>query len=295
MKLEHKFTVPAPIDTVWEALLDPARVAPCFPGATITSASGDEFAGIVKVRLGPISLQYRGSGRFTDTDAAAHRTMIHATGTASGGQGTVTATVAASLVENGAGTVVTVATDMIVTGRPAQFGRGLIEDVGGKIISQFADCLSRSLGPQEAPAPVVESPDSPPLQASPPPGPSQPVVAQPAVAQPVVAQPAPSPPGRVPETREPPPSVLPVPPPMLEEIDLLEAAGGAVAKRAIPALTALVVLALIIRWLRSRRQRAGSVVNSRPPTSTPAGNVGVVEFTARTPPTALVDLGNGGA
>ncbi|HZE01337.1 MAG TPA: hypothetical protein VE155_06180, partial [Pseudonocardiaceae bacterium] len=201
---------------------------------------------------------------------------------------------AASLVENGAGTVVTVATDMIVTGRPAQFGRGLIEDVGGKIISQFADCLSRSLGPQEAPAPVVESPDSPPLQASPPPGPSQPVVAQP-----VVAQPAPSPPGRVPETREPPPSVLPVPPPMpppmLEEIDLLEAAGGAVAKRAIPALTALVVLVLLIRWLRSRRQRAGSVVNSRPPTSTPAGNVGVVEFTTRTPPTALVDLGDGGA
>jgi carbon monoxide dehydrogenase subunit G len=285
MKLEHKFTVPAPIDTVWEALLDPARVAPCFPGATITSASGDEFAGIVKVRLGPISLQYRGSGRFTDTDVAAHRTMIHATGTASGGQGTVTATVAASLVENGAGTAVTVATDMIVTGRPAQFGRGLIEDVGGKIISQFADCLSRSLGPQEAPAPVVESPGSPPLQASPPPGPSQPVVAQPAA----------SPPGRVPAARELPPSVLPVPPPMPEEIDLLEAAGGAVAKRAIPAFTALVVLALLIRWLRSRRQRAGSVVNSTPPTPTPAGNVGVVEFTTRTPPTALVDLGDGGA
>jgi carbon monoxide dehydrogenase subunit G len=268
MKLEHKFTVPAPIDTVWGALLDPERVAPCFPGAGITSASGDEFAGIVKVRLGPISLQYRGSGRFTDTDEAAHRTVIKATGTASGGQGTVTATVAASLVGNGQGTTVTVATDMIVTGRPAQFGRGLIEDVGNKIISQFADCLSRSLGPQEAPTPVAESPVSPPLQAAPPPGPSPPAVAQPP----------------------------PVPPPMPEEIDLLEAAGGAVAKRAIPALTALVVLALLIRWLlRSRRQRAGSFVNSTPPTTTPAGNVGVVEFTTRTPPAALVDLGDGGA
>ena len=114
----------------------------------------------MKVRLGPISLQYRGSGRFTDTDEAAHRTVIKATGTASGGQGTVTATVAASLADNGEGTTVTVATDMIVTGRPAQFGRGLIEDVGGKIISQFADCLSRSLG-EEAPAPVAEPPPAP--------------------------------------------------------------------------------------------------------------------------------------
>ena len=182
MKLEHKFTVPAPINMVWRALLDPERVAPCFPGASITSASDDEFAGIVKVRLGPISLQYRGSGRFTDTDEAAHRTVIQATGTASGGQGTVMATVAASLVENGAGTAVTVATDMIVTGRSAQFGRGLIEDVGNKIIGQFADCLSRSLGPQEAPAPVAEPPASPPLQAVAQLGPSQLAVPQPAQA-----------------------------------------------------------------------------------------------------------------
>ncbi len=288
MKLEHKFTVPAPIDTVWQALLDPERVAPCFPGASITSASGDEFAGIVKVRLGPISLQYRGSGRFTDTDEAAHRTVIRATGTASGGQGTVTATVAASLVENGAGTAVTVATDMIVTGRPAQFGRGLIEDVGNKIISQFADCLSRSLGPQEAPAPVAEPPPAAPsLQAAPQPGPPQPAVAQPAVAQP----------GPVQAARVLPPPVRPVPPPMPEEINLLEAAGGAVAKRAIPAVTALVLLALLIRRLRRRRrQRAGRVVNSTAPTSAPLETS--VQPSSRhtpTPATALVDLGDGGA
>ncbi|MGH3605844.1 MAG: SRPBCC family protein, partial [Pseudonocardiaceae bacterium] len=259
MKLEHKFTVPAPIDTVWRALLDPERVAPCFPGASITSASGDEFAGIVKVRLGPISLQYRGSGRFTDTDETAHRTVIQATGTASGGQGTVTATVAASLVENGQGTAVTVATDMIVTGRPAQFGRGLIEDVGNKIISQFADCLSRSLGHQDAPAPVAESPPAPSPQASPQPGPPQPAVAQPAVA----------PPDRVQAARVLPPPVRLAPPPMLEEINLLEAAGGAVAKRAIPAVTALILLALLIRRLRRRRQRIGRVVNSTGTTSAP--------------------------
>jgi carbon monoxide dehydrogenase subunit G len=158
MKLEHHFTVPAPIDTVWQALLDPERVAPCFPGAAVTSVNGDEFAGIVKVRLGPISLQYRGSGRFTETDEAVHRTVIKAAGTAAGGQGTVAATVQATHAENGEGTAVTVATDLTVTGKPAQFGRGLIEDVGEKIIGQFADCLSRSLGPQDEPAPVAPRP-----------------------------------------------------------------------------------------------------------------------------------------
>jgi uncharacterized protein len=287
MKLEHKFTVPAPIDTVWRALLDPQRVAPCFPGASITSASGDEFAGIVKVRLGPISLQYRGSGRFTDTDEAAHRTVIQATGTASGGQGTVTATVAASLVENGQGTAVTVATDMIVTGRPAQFGRGLIEDVGNKIISQFADCLSRSLGHQDAPAPVAESVmPAPSPQASPQPGPPQPAVAQPAVAPP---------PDRVQAARVLPPPVRPVPAPMAEEIDLLEAAGGAVAKRAIPAVTALILLALLIRLLRRRRQRVGRVVNSTGPTSALL-ETSVQSSSRHGPPeTVLVDLGDGGA
>jgi carbon monoxide dehydrogenase subunit G len=146
MKLEHQFTVPAPVDTVWRALLDPERVAPCFPGATLTSASGDEFAGTVKIRLGPISLEYRGSGRFTEIDEAAHHTVIKANGTASGGQGTAAATVTANLTENGEGTAVTVDTDLTVTGKPAQFGRGMIADVTEKMLAQFADCLSRSLG-----------------------------------------------------------------------------------------------------------------------------------------------------
>lgn len=124
MKLEHKFTVAATLDTVWLALLDPERVAPCMPGATITSVNGDEFAGIVKIRLGPISLQYRGSGRFTETDEAAHRTVIQANGTAAGGQGTVAATVQASLAENGQGTAVTVVTDLTGPGRCSQLRCG---------------------------------------------------------------------------------------------------------------------------------------------------------------------------
>ncbi len=242
MKLEHEFTVPAPIDTVWRALLDPERIAPCFPGATITSASGDEFAGIVKVRLGPISLQYRGSGRFTGTDDVAHRTLIEASGTASGGQGTAAAKVQASLVENGQGTTVTVITDLTVTGRPAQFGRGLIEDVGKKIIGQFADCLSRSLGPAEEPAPSAAPPPS-----------------------------APAPQAPAPAAKPRPAAPRPVPPPVAEEIDLLDAAGGAVAKRALPAIGVLFLLALVIRQLRKGRRKAARELTARgAPNSTTA-------------------------
>jgi carbon monoxide dehydrogenase subunit G len=233
MKLEHEFTVPAPIDIVWQALLDPERVAPCFPGATITSASGDEFAGIVKVRLGPISLQYRGKGRFTDTDEAAHRTVIEASGTAAGGQGTAAAKVHASLAGNGGDTTVSVVTDLTVTGKPAQFGRGLIEDVGKKIIGQFADCLCKSLAPAEEPVPAVAPP--PPTPAAPTPASSTP----PASTDPASTQPAP-------------PRLAP--PPVTDEIDLLDAAGGAVAKRAIPAVAVLFVLTLVLRWLRRRRR-----------------------------------------
>ncbi|MGH3874625.1 MAG: SRPBCC family protein [Pseudonocardiaceae bacterium] len=147
MRLQNEFTVPAPVDVVWRALLDPERVAPCFPGATITSAGGAEFAGSVQIRLGPIALQYRGSGRFTETDEAAHRTVIVATGTAAGGQSTASATVTASLTVNGTATVVTLVTDLTITGKPAQFGRGLIEDVGSKLITQFATCLATTLAP----------------------------------------------------------------------------------------------------------------------------------------------------
>jgi len=239
MKLEHEFAVGAPIDTVWQALLDPERVAPCFPGATITSASGDEFAGTVKVRLGPISLQYRGKGRFTGTDEAAHCTVIEASGTAAGGQGTAAAKVHASLAENGEGTTVSVITDLTVTGRPAQFGRGLMEDVGRKIIGQFADCLSKTLAPAQQLAPVDDTPPPP---------------AAAAQERPTPVQPAP-------------PRLAP--PPVTDEIDLLDAAGPAVAKRAIPAVAGLMVLTLVLRWLRRRRKARRSAAPARPALAAP--------------------------
>ncbi|SDI66318.1 Carbon monoxide dehydrogenase subunit G [Actinokineospora alba] len=150
MQLEHRFTVPADIDTVWAALMDPERVAPCMPGATLTEYSGTTFTGTVKVKVGPISLLYKGSGEFVETDEDAHRTTIKASGKDSRGNGTATATVTVTLVENGTNTDGEVRTDLAITGKPAQFGRGLISEVGTKILNTFADCLAKKLAPKPA-------------------------------------------------------------------------------------------------------------------------------------------------
>lgn len=150
MRMQHQFTVPVPIDVAWSALLDPERVAPCMPGATLTKAEGNEFAGSVKVRLGPISLLYKGNGTFSDVDADARRVVIDASGKDSRGNGTAAATVTAVLTDGGSSTSVTVDTDLKVTGKPAQLGRGLISEVGGKIITQFSECLAGRLSGETA-------------------------------------------------------------------------------------------------------------------------------------------------
>lgn len=145
MRLEHEFSVPAPPDVVWAAVIDPERVAPCMPGATLTAVDGAEFSGGVKVKLGPVSLQYKGSGEFLETDEQARRVVIKASGKDSRGNGTAAATVTVTLSEEGGGTRGTVVTDLTVTGKPAQFGRGMIVEVGGKILDAFATCLATKL------------------------------------------------------------------------------------------------------------------------------------------------------
>ena len=154
MELQHTFTVPAPIEQAWSTLLDVEGIAPCFPGAALTGVDGDEFSGTVKVKLGPVSLQYAGKGRFVERDEAAHRLLLEANGSDKRGNGTAGATVTARLEPDGdSATTVVVETDLKVTGRPAQFGRGVLQDVGGKIIDQFATCLaSRMAAPPEPPA-----------------------------------------------------------------------------------------------------------------------------------------------
>jgi uncharacterized protein len=145
MQLEHQLSVPAPIDVVWPAVLDPQRVAPCVPGATLTEVDGDSFAGTVKVKVGPITLLYKGTGTFTETDEQARRAVLKASAKDTRGNGTVSATVTLTLTADGDRTAGVVATDLSITGKPAQFGRGMIADVGGKIIEQFSACLSEKL------------------------------------------------------------------------------------------------------------------------------------------------------
>jgi carbon monoxide dehydrogenase subunit G len=148
--LEHQFSVPAPPEDVWAAVIDPERVAPCMPGATLTEVDGAEFSGGVKVKLGPVSMLYKGSGQFLETDEQARRVVIKAAGKDSRGGGTASATVTVTLSPQDGGTRGTVVTDLTVTGKPAQFGRGMIVEVGGKILDTFANCLATKLGASAA-------------------------------------------------------------------------------------------------------------------------------------------------
>jgi uncharacterized protein len=163
MQLEHQVSVPAPIDVVWGALLDPERVAPCMPGATLTGVEVDSFTGTMKVKVGPIVLLYKGTGTFTERDEQARRAVLKAAAKDSRGNGTVNATVTITLTEDGGNTSGTVVTDLSITGKPAQFGRGMISDVGGKILEQFAACLSDKLA---APAPAAAAEPEPESAAS---------------------------------------------------------------------------------------------------------------------------------
>ncbi|MEU9687803.1 SRPBCC domain-containing protein [Amycolatopsis japonica] len=158
MRLDHEFTVPAPVGEVWKAVVDPERVAPCMPGATVTEVDGDAFKGTVKVKLGPISLLYKGTGHFVEKDADAKKVVIKAAGKDARGAGTASATVTLTLTEKDGVTHGAVATELAVTGKPAQFGRGMISEVGGKILDSFAECLSGKLATTPEPEKTEERP-----------------------------------------------------------------------------------------------------------------------------------------
>jgi len=161
MRLDHTFTVPVPVDQAWDVLLDVPRIAPCMPGAALTDFDGEAFNGTVKVKLGPIQLTYKGKGRFVERDEAARRVVIEASGRDVRAAGTAAATVTAVLVPDGDSTRVDVATELTVTGKPAQFGRGMLADVSGKLLNQFAECLAGQLASsssESAPAPGRPAP-----------------------------------------------------------------------------------------------------------------------------------------
>jgi uncharacterized protein len=142
IELDNSFTVPVPPEQAWDVLLDVERIAPCMPGASVTSVEGDQIEGQVKVKLGPLSLAYKGTAKFTEKDQASHTIAIEATGKETRGAGTASANVQASLKPDDAGTLVSIHTSLNVTGRPAQFGRSLLPEVSGKLIGEFASNLA---------------------------------------------------------------------------------------------------------------------------------------------------------
>jgi carbon monoxide dehydrogenase subunit G len=147
MQLHHRFTIAAPIEQAWEAFNDLERVAPCFPGAQLGSVDGDDFTGSCKVKLGPISLLYTGKGTFRERDPSLYRAVIEAKGKDKRGNGTAGATVTAQLSEDGDSTLVEVETDLAITGKPAQFGRGVMQDVSDRLLDEFVRCLQSKLAP----------------------------------------------------------------------------------------------------------------------------------------------------
>jgi len=322
MKLDHEFTVPVPAAQAWPVLLDIERIAPCMPGATVTKVDGDDIEGTVKVKVGPITVTYGGSATFLEKDESARRAVVEARARETRGTGTATARVTAQLFDEGDRSRVAVTTDLAITGKPAQFGRGVMNDVGAKLLGRFADCLAAQLAtdPPAAPAPapagappaseVLGAPADAQVAAAAGTG-SLPVTtpADTAVAAAtaagaaagtgttgVVAGTGPVPagtgadapagtaaaptaagPGTAPGTEgagDPPAAVVPAlgdgpasvldappspaaartySPPEAQPVDLLDAAGGAVAKRLLPALGVLALLAALVAVLRRRR------------------------------------------
>ncbi len=165
MELEHTFTVPVPMAQAWDVLLDVERIAPCMPGATVETFDGETIVGKVKVKVGPIQVTYAGTAKFVEKDEAARRAVLQANAKEARGTGTAAATITAVLTDSGgSATDVIVTTDLAITGKPAQFGRGVMAEVGNKILGKFADCLADELGaggtasgPVVAPAPEPAS------------------------------------------------------------------------------------------------------------------------------------------
>ena len=231
MELEHNFTVPASVQETWAAFNDPERVAPCFPGATLVSVDGDQFTGSAKIKLGPIALQYNGVGTYVERDESAHRAVIEAKGKDKRGNGTANATVTAQLTADGEGPAVHVTTDLAVTGKPAQFGRGVMQDVSDKLLGQFVACLQTTLGAPEA-TEVSAAPDTAPA-----------------------ASPKGSATGGAPTPRAQAPAHRPTPPPAPAgvELNLLRTVGHVLLTRY--AARIFGPLALIVGYLLGRRSR----------------------------------------
>jgi uncharacterized protein len=264
MKIQNEFTVSAPIEEAWNVMLDLERIAPCLPGAAIQDSDDGEYQGTMKVKIGPITANYKGTVKFEETDEAAHRAVLQATGRDARGQGTASATIISTLEEVSDGTKVNVETDMKLTGRAAQFGRGIAQDVASKMLNQFASCLENEISGGGAAAASAETPTAKEPETASSNGASgdapavtptvtgslgnvvsseDPTVTAGASVQGAVVS------GSSPESAPPPAAARPEP----EPFDIGAAGSEAVLKRAAPVLAGVGIL-LILLWLLRRRR-----------------------------------------
>jgi uncharacterized protein len=250
IELDNSFTVPVPPERAWDVLLDVERIAPCMPGASVTSVEGDEITGQVKVKLGPLSLSYKGTAKFTDKDAENRTIAIEATGKETRGAGTASATVQAALKPGDAdgSTLVSIHTSLNVTGRPAQFGRSLLPEVSGKLIGQFATNLEALIEQDGAAgtdsADDVAAPAEPEASAGP-------ETAAPEGATGTTGAAGGS--GTAASSVSTTPAKLPQ---QEESLNLIKLVGGPILKRVIPVAAAAAVLAFVARRLRKSAKKA---------------------------------------
>lgn len=224
MEITDRFRVSTPLDVTWNVLLDIERIAPCLPGAQLEEIEGDEYRGVVKVKVGPITAQYKGTATLVEADEAGRRIVLDASGRDTRGQGNAKASIIVTMNDDGGGTRVDVVTDLSITGKVAQFGRGVLDDVSAKLLRQFVENLERDVL-SNASAPADLEVDSPPPAVTP--GATNGVTA------------AATGPRRIDA-------------PEAEPIDLWEAAGGSAARRVVPVAVGLVVLFVLWRLVRRR-------------------------------------------
>lgn len=271
MELQNSFTVDVSADRAWEVLSDVPTIAPCLPGAKLEEMEGDEYRGVVKVKVGPITAQYKGKASFVELDETDRRMVIRAEGRETKGQGSASALITAHLESKGEGTEVVVRTDLTVTGKVAQFGRGVMADVSAKLMGQFADNLARTVldpdagGSSSAAAAAAEADAdraaAKTVTADGGDGPSggQPAAPSPAVGSSADAEAvadeaaarAVTSTGETGDERSGGVRTFDLPEP--EPVDLLEAAGAPTLKRLLPPIIGVVLVLLIVRMLRRRR------------------------------------------
>ncbi|HZP30635.1 MAG TPA: SRPBCC family protein [Acidimicrobiia bacterium] len=245
MKIEDQFRVAVPFEQAWNVLLDVERIAPCMPGAQLQEVEGDEYRGIVKVKVGPITAQYKGAARIVEADQASGRVVIKAEGRDTRGQGNASATVTATLVSDGDGTQVTIDTDLNVTGKVAQFGRGVMADVSSKLLGQFVQSLEENVLSEEAGGASTGGNGQAPAAGSEAPAPEAPGAAV-ATAPPPTEAPATGNGSAEGGVRK-------IEMAEAEPVDLVKTAGGAVGKRLVPTLLVVAVIVVIILWRRSSK------------------------------------------